>query len=198
MSTSPTPALLREVPETFLTPRLQLRPHRPEDAPALQEALAESSAHLRQFLWGLPWVAAEPTRETALARCRRSAAQFLLREDLAWLAFEREGGRLVGSVGLHRSDWSLPRTEVGYWMRPSVAGRGLAVEAVDAVVGWALDGLGALRVDLVADAANTASRRVAERCGFTLEGIQRQVARAPDGSLRDHCLYARLGWPAPG
>jgi hypothetical protein len=33
---------------------------------------------------------------------------------------------------------------------------------------------------------------VAERCGFSLEGIMHNVMRAPDGSLRNSCVYARL------
>jgi len=33
---------------------------------------------------------------------------------------------------------------------------------------------------------------VAERCGFELEGVLRHERRAPDGSLRNTCIYARL------
>jgi len=42
------------------------------------------------------------------------------------------------------------------------------------------------------DVANLASRRMAERCLFALEGILRQERRANDGSLRNTCIYARL------
>ena len=48
------------------------------------------------------------------------------------------------------------------------------------------------RVELITDAHNTASRRVAERCGFTLEGVLRHERRGADGTLRDTCIYARL------
>jgi RimJ/RimL family protein N-acetyltransferase len=116
----------------------------------------------------------------------------LNRTDLAFLAFERSTGRLVGSVGLHRTDWDLPKTEVGYWIRTSEVGKGYVTEGVQALVGWAFDQLGAQRVELVVEDRNTASRRVAERCGFVLEGVLRNVARGPDGSLRNSCIYARL------
>lgn len=187
-----TDPLLFPVPGRLETDRLLLRAFEPGDAPALAQALAESAAELRRFLWFLPWVAEAPTLQAAELRCRRAQAAFLLRSDLPYLAFERHSGRLVGSVGLHRTDWQLPRTEVGYWLRSSATGRGYAAEGVDALCRWALDALGAQRVELVTDTENTASRRVAERCGFTLEGIARHVARAPDGSLRSNCLYARL------
>ena len=61
-----------------------------------------------------------------------------------------------------------------------------------ALTSWALEQLGAQRVELVTDEANLASRRVAERSGFVLEGTCRNVQRAPDGTLRSNCIYARL------
>jgi RimJ/RimL family protein N-acetyltransferase len=47
-------------------------------------------------------------------------------------------------------------------------------------------------VELVTDELNTGSRRVAERCGFRLEGLLRNVMLSPDGKLRNSCVYAKL------
>lgn len=179
------------VPESFETARLLLRPFSVEDAPALHEALAESVVELRRHLWFLSWVAEDQTPQSAEARCRRAHANFLLRADLPYLAFERTSGRLVGSIGLHRTDWALPKTEVGYWIRSSETGKGYASEGVIALTTWALDVLHAKRVELVTDELNTGSRAVAARCGFRLEGVLRNVTQAPDGSLRNSCVYAR-------
>lgn len=184
--------LLFPVPSVIETPRLLLRSFRVSDAPALHAALSESIDSLRESLWFLPWVAEEPTPQTAEARCRRAEAAFLLRTDLPWLAFDKASGRLIGSIGLHRTDWSLPKTEVGYWIRSSETRKGFAAEGVAALASWALQDLGAERVELVTDAANVGSRAVAERCGFVLEGISRNVMRSPDGVLRDSCIYAIL------
>jgi RimJ/RimL family protein N-acetyltransferase len=184
--------LLVDVPNRFETDRLILRPFRAGDGPVLHEALVESITELRRFLWFLPWVAEEQTQDSAEIRCRRCEANFLSRADLPFLAFERSTGRLVGSMGLHRTDWDVPKTEVGYWIRTSEAGKGYVAEAVQALVEWALNQLGAQRVELVAEDRNVASRKVAERCGFALEGVLRNVMRGPDGSLRNSCIYARL------
>jgi RimJ/RimL family protein N-acetyltransferase len=185
-------ALLVDVPDRFETDRLILRTPRTGDGPVLHEALVESIVELRQFLWFLPWVAEEQTRDSAEIRCRRCEANFLSRTDLPFLAFERSTGRLVGGIGLHRTDWDLPKTEVGYWIRPSEAGKGYVTESVQTLVAWALSGLGAQRVELVTEDTNVASRSVAERCGFVLEGVLHNVLRGPDGSLRNSCIYARL------
>lgn len=184
--------LLLDIPHSFLTPRLHLRSFRAGDGPRLYEAVAESQAELRRFLGHLPWVAEELTQDSAELRCRRCEAWFFSRADLPYLAFETATGRLVGSFGLHRTDWQVPKTEVGYWLRTSATGQGLASEGVNALVDGAFRHLQAQRVELVTDEANTASRRVAERCGFTLEGVLRHAQRAPDGSLRNTCVYSRL------
>ena len=180
------------VPESFETERLLLRPFTIADAPQLHEALVESIDQLRQNLWFLPWVAEQQTLQSAEARCRKAQGNFLLRLDLPYLAFERSSGRLVASAGLHRTDWALPKTEVGYWVRTSQNGKGYATEAVNALSSWALQGLGARRVELVTDELNLGSRAVALRCGFQLEGILRNTAQAPDGQLRNTCLYAKI------
>ena len=184
--------LLIDVPVRLETSRLILRPHRTGDGAALHEALVESITELRRFLWFLPWVAEEQTPESAEIRCRKAEANFLARTDLPFLLIEKPTGRLVGSVGLHRTDWKLPKTEVGYWLRTSAVGRGYATEGIATLVAWSFDRLGVERVELVTDEANLASRKVAERCGFELEGILRHVQRGPDGELRNSCVYARL------
>jgi RimJ/RimL family protein N-acetyltransferase len=59
-------------------------------------------------------------------------------------------------------------------------------------VAFAFTHLRAARVELITDEENTRSRRVAERCGFTLEGVLRHERRAEDTGLRNTCVYARL------
>lgn len=184
--------LLFPVPASMETRRLVLRSFRPEDAPALHAALVESIDELRANLWFRPWVAEEPTPGSAEVRCRKAEGNFLLRTDLPYLAFEKETHRLVGSAGLHRTEWTVPKTEVGYWVRSSETGKGYATECVMALSSWALDVLGAKRIELVTDEQNHGSSAVAEHCGFQLEGILHNVMKGPDGGLRNSCIYAKL------
>ena len=93
---------------------------------------------------------------------------------------------------MHRTDWRVPKTEVGYWIRTSAAGNGYVTEGVHALVACAFEHLGAQRVGLVTGEENIPSRKVAQRCGFELEGVLRSVQRGPDGGLRNACIYARL------
>ena len=184
--------LLLDLPSTITTERLLLRTPQAGDGADLLPALQESLQNLRRFLASLPWVAAEQTLESSERWCRNAQANFLARKDLPFLILERESGELLGACGLHRTVWETPKTEVGYWIRASRAGQGYVTEAVNGLCGYAFAQLDAVRVELVVDEDNTPSRRVADRCGFELEGILRSERRAPDGTLRNTCIYARL------
>jgi len=187
-----TEPILIDLPASIETERLLMRPPRAGDGTMLHLAVVESLTELRRFLASLPWVAAEQTVESAEVYCRNAQANFLARKDLPFLLFEKTTGQIVGAAGLHRTVWATPKTEIGYWGRVSRAGHGFISEAVAALTAYAFANLHAVRVEIITDAENDASRRVAERCQFVLEGTLRNERRAPDGSLRSTCLYARL------
>ena len=93
---------------------------------------------------------------------------------------------------MHRIDWSVPRFEIGYWRRSGEQGRGVVSEAVRALARFAFDQLGARRVEIRMSSDNARSRAVAERCGFTLEGVLRQDSLDVRGRPRDTVVYARV------
>lgn len=174
------------------TRRLFIRIPRPGDGHAHYEALVESLPPLRQFLGALPWIAREQSVELSEVICANSRNNFDERKDFQFFIFEKNGGRFIGGCGLYRIDWTLPQVEVGYWCRTSSTGQGFIAEAVDAMVRYAMDELKAVRVELLTDVDNVQSRKVADRCGFELEGVHRNARRDPDGALRDMCTYARV------
>lgn len=83
-------------------------------------------------------------------------------------------GRLVGACGLHTLYREPLRGSLGYWLAADAQGHGLATRAMRAVTAKAFDDLGFERVDLRADVDNARSRAVAERLGFTFEGVLRR------------------------
>ena len=185
--------LLIDVPERLLTPRLVLRCPRPGDGPAVNEAVTVSLDELRPWM---PWAQAAPTLDESEANVRGAQAKFLLRSDLVYAIWEHDGRgietRLVGGTGLHRIDWAVPRFEIGYWRRSGEQGRGLVTEAVQALSRMAFEVLLAQRVEIRMDDINVASWKVAERAGFTLEGVLRRDTVAVDGRVRDTRVYSRV------
>ena len=193
MSTLDEPILL-DVPEQIDTERLLIRPPRLGDGAAVNVAVRESFNELKPWM---PWAQEIPSVEQSEIFARESAARFARREDLALLLFERSSGELLGASGLHRIDWSVPAFEVGYWCRTSRTGRGYISEAVRGICKMAFTSLSARRFEARMDDTNERSWRIAERLGFTLEGILRQDTRAPSGELRDTRVYSIVALDEP-
>jgi RimJ/RimL family protein N-acetyltransferase len=179
--------ILLDVPEQIDTERLLIRPPRLGDGAAVNVAVRESFNELQPWM---PWAQEIPSVEQSEIFARESAARFARREDLPMLLFERSSGELLGASGLHRIDWSVPAFEVGYWCRTSRTGRGYISEAVRGICKMAFTSLSARRFEARMDDTNERSWRIAERLGFTLEGILRQDTRAPSGELRDTRVYS--------
>ncbi|MBI5671041.1 MAG: GNAT family N-acetyltransferase [Chloroflexi bacterium] len=181
--------LLLNFPDHFETARLLLRAPRPGDGRVVNEAIQESVEHLRPWM---PWVHPVPSVTDTETHSRRMAAKFITREDLALYLFRKSDGLFVGGSGLHRIDWSVPRFEIGYWVRASLEGQGYVTEAVNGITRFAFEVLGAQRVEIRCDSRNTRSAAVARRAGYTLEGCLRHDDWSPDGTLRDTLVFARI------
>jgi RimJ/RimL family protein N-acetyltransferase len=184
MSGSP---VLLDLPEAITTERLVLRPPAPGDGRALNEATLETWDALHRWM---PWARERPTLEASEEFVRTSQASYLLRTDLFVFMFLADGKTFVGSTGLTRMSWPVPRFEIGYWVRRSCEGRGYAAEAVRALGRFAFTALRAERVEIHCSHRNERSQRVAERCGYVLEGRLRNYDREPTGDLCDMLVYS--------
>lgn len=178
---------LINLPEELSGPRITLRPYREDDAPQIHEAVAESRQQLRPWV---NWVDDMATLDDCRDYCLRCAARWTLRTDLSLGIFETASGRYLGGAGLHDPNWALRAFEIGYWVRQSAASHGYVTEAVRVLAQFALDDLDARRIEITCDADNHASRRVAERAGFTLEGTLRNTVLGQEGNLKDSLVYA--------
>ena len=100
-------------------------------------------------------------------------------------------GEGAGIIELDLGPADPGRAGVGYWLRPEERGCGAATTALRLVAGWAFETLGIERLDLTTDPENQPSQRVAERAGFTREGLLRSWLPTPDGR-RDRLIYSLL------
>lgn len=84
--------------------------------------------------------------------------------------------------------------EIGYWIRASRAGEGLATEATAALTRVAFEVCGVERVEIRADPANLPSLAIPRKLGFVEEGTLRRVAHGPDGAplQADAVVFALL------
>lgn len=187
--------ILRDFPDHFETERLLIRAPRFGDGAMLYQAVGESLEQLKPWM---PWAHNELTTEGEETIVRRMCLNFMAREDLPLFLLRKDSGEFVGGSGLHRFDWTVPRFEIGYWVRTSCQGKGYITEAVTGITHFAFERLFAERVEIHMDDLNVKSWRVAERCDFKLEGVLRNHARDVNHRLRNTRVYAktRAEWQA--
>ena len=184
----PAPILL-DFPDSFETERLIIRAPRPGEGRAVNAAIRASLDALRPWM---PWVQPVPSVDDTEAHGRRGAAHFRLRKDLPLRLWRKTDGEFVGSSGLHRIDWRVPRMEIGYWVRSDLGGQGYITEAVEGITQFAFTHLDARRLEIHCDARNTRSTAVAERAGYTLEARRHHHRRDVSGELCDVLVYVRF------
>jgi RimJ/RimL family protein N-acetyltransferase len=141
----------------------------------------------------MPWAANVGSDDEYEALVRRGHLRFLGREDLWMLLLLKEEDTIVGASGLHRIDWSVPKFEIGYWVRTRFAGRGFISEAVEGITRFAFEVLEAERVEIRCDARNIRSMAIPRRLGFAREATLHHEARHHlTNELRDTLVFAKL------
>lgn len=154
-------------PTEITAGRLHLRPWQPSDEDAAFAACQDPDIQR----WTT--VPSPYTREDARAWVTAGAPdQWQAGTGTPFAVVDATTGELLASVGLHliRGD----RCEVGYWCAPAARGRSVITDAVGAVCRWGFAELGMQRIEWVAAVGNWPSRAVAQKCGFTVEGLARK------------------------
>jgi len=106
------------------------------------------------------------------------------------LVCRREDGAIVGSLSLSEITRGAVQSAIlGYWVGAPFAGRGYMREALALLARHAFEDLGLHRLEALILPENGASRRLAARAGFRLEGCSRRLVKLR-GRWRDHERWA--------
>jgi RimJ/RimL family protein N-acetyltransferase len=105
-------------------------------------------------------------------------------------------GSLLGSIAL-RVNREDAIGEIGYWVAAPARRCGIASRAVDLLSRWGFDALSLARMQILTDPENRPSQRVAERAGFTREGLLRSF-REQKGERKSFVVYSLLRTDPPG
>lgn len=171
------------------TERLQLRCWDPANAGLLSDAVESSVAELQEWM---PWAHDEPLdldRRIDLLRDFRS--KFDRGEAYIYGIFSPDGSAVLGGCGFH-PDVGDDALEIGYWIRTSATGAGLAGEAAAALTRAGFRICGVDRMEIRVDPGNTRSARIPERLGYTMEArLRRRLPPVvPGGERPDALVYS--------
>jgi RimJ/RimL family protein N-acetyltransferase len=111
-------------------------------------------------------------------------------EDQANFAIAHvDDGRLIGSISLMIVKPKVG--EIGYWAAPEARGRGYTPRALRLLSRWGFEDLKLPRLQLGTFPGNRASERVAEKVGYTPEGVLRSYMEQR-GERRDVRMWSLL------
>ncbi len=170
---------------------VELRAYVPGDAEASFAAVDASREYLGEWL---DWVEG--------SRAPSDTADFITRTLEGYEAGSTLNlaiildGAIVGGTGFSRIEQQYRVAEIGYWLGEAHGGRGVMTRSAAALTSFGFETLGMHRIEIRADAANTRSRAVPERLGYTLEATLRDH-RLHRGEFIDTVIYAMLegDWP---
>jgi ribosomal-protein-serine acetyltransferase len=168
-----------------MSPNIRIRPFRPDDASAFHAAVIQSIPELQPWM---PWCHPQYAMDEAAAWTALQARSFEARTEFEFLVVD-DSDSIVGAAGLNQIDAGNRRANVGYWMRSSATGKGIATAAVKLLLSWVAANTDLHRYEIVIAADNVGSIRVAEKVGAVREGVLQQRLLL-HGRFHDAVMFA--------
>jgi RimJ/RimL family protein N-acetyltransferase len=136
----------------------------------------------------MPWAVHEPqSLEDKVALLRQFRGKFDLGQDFTYGIFTPDEEQAVGGTGLHTRIGD-DAFEIGYWIRASRAGEGLATESTAALTRVAFELTDVDRIEIRCEPENERSRAIPRKLGYREEATLRRRLRHPEP--RDVVVYS--------
>jgi RimJ/RimL family protein N-acetyltransferase len=187
-SARPTVAELR-FPEPALSDGVVvLRPWQPADMGFVVRACQDPEVSRYSPVIPFPYVEADAAGWFGSQEPTRLAG-----DALDFAVADASTGKPLGAIGLHKLDRRLLTAETGYWLAREARGHGHMTRAVRLLATWVFEELNLARLELRTDPENLPSQRIAERCGFHMEGhLRSNMLVLHSGERRDSFVFGLL------
>lgn len=156
------------------------------DAGEIYVVVRENLEELK--LW-MPWATDDYSIDSARDFVKTNLIEFA--EDNTSAAAVALNEKIVGTIGLHHLNPVNKSAQIGYWLDRQAQGKGIITKCCRVLINYAFGDLNLNRIQINCNVENVKSRAVAERLGFQLEGIHRQVELL-NNKLCNLAVYAML------
>ena len=167
---------------------LLIRPFTAADIEAVYEAVRESITELSYWL---AWCHPEYSKDETTAHILASREAWAEGVEFNFGIFDEATTRFIGSTGLNQINRQYRMANLGYWVRTSATGQGIASTAARLVAEFGLKELSLQRIEIVVGVENQASQRTAEKAGARRECILRKRLRTK-GQPIDAVMYSLI------
>lgn len=173
---------------------ITIRPFEPKDVQSFFSAVRSSANDLARWM---PWCHAGYSIEEVKAWLTTCQTEWTCGTSYPFLVVETKSDTVLGSVDINQINRDHNFGNIGYWVCSSHTGKGIATAAVRMAAHFGFNEAGFTRLEIVAVADNTASRRVAEKAGAKLECIARNRLTGW-GNAEDAAVYSLIPTDASG
>jgi ribosomal-protein-serine acetyltransferase len=154
-----------------------LRPYRMNDVDKLFRAVRES---IKEMSVWLPFAHENYSIKESKDWIKKRPKEWKKGITYDFAIFDTQSGDLIGGCGLNEIHESNRRANLGYWVRTSCTGKGIAVVATRLLAKWGFEVLKLKRIEIYVAVGNQRSLRVAEKVGAKREGILRSRINVRD------------------
>ena len=109
-----------------------------------------------------------------------------------FLLINTSTNKVIGFFDLKNIDWNIPKSEVGCYIDEEYAGKGITAKAFEVFCDHCFKEYNFKKLFLRTHKSNIAAQKVAEKCGFEIEGTIRRDYKTTAGELVDLIYYGRL------
>lgn len=160
---------------------IAIRPYTIDDVPDLFAAAVES---IREVSPWLPWL--HDDRAAAREYIHGGPAAWNDGTDYSFCIRDEASDHYLGGVGINTIRREERFGNLGYWVRSSATGRGVATAATRLAARFAFQETDLERLEIVIAVGNGASVRVAQKAGAHNEGVLRNRLRLRGEPVEAH------------
>lgn len=178
---------LLDIETALLTNRTVFRRLREGEGSTFYKLFQHNYVRLKDYFWDLS------EKVNSEAGCefwvRDRLAAWLRHEAYFFGVWDKDSAQLIGFITLENIDWSIPRSEVQFFIDKDFAQQGIMTEVLNKLVEFAFDQLKMQKLAIRAAMEYYPPQRLARKCGFNREGDLRAEYRKPSGEMMDIMLF---------
>lgn len=170
----------------FENGNILIRPFRLDDVKPLFEAVRESIPEVSKWL---PWCHPKYSIKETKTWINSQLGAWKNHKEFSFCIIDSNDNNFLGGCGLNQFNIAHNFANLGYWVRTSQTGKGIATTATKLVAKFGFKILHLSRLEILTAVDNIASQKVAEKAGASREGVLRNRLRFGDRDL-DAILFS--------
>lgn len=161
-----------------------------DDLHAYHQMITRNRSRLEDYFAGT--ISRTRTLEDTAVFLSENVQKAIDRTYFPYIVVDNASKTFVGYIDLKRISWNIPKAELGCFFDEDHVGKGIATRALQMATDYFFSGFGIKKLFLRTHPDNTSARKLAEKCGFEIEGLIRCDHKTTAGEIVDLLYYGKV------